>query len=113
MLMLLFLKASKYIFPYFFPLNTECANECAQRSFSARDFPSAVDGWLSSHIASATAHHALHSTLPFDNVPFHSTTYPSARRLALPFDNSPFRSTVDPVSVECQRLFQSEGKAWG
>ena len=101
-MLVLFLRTFKYIFPYFFALNNECANECARRSFSARDFPSAVDGWLSSHIACATAHHALHSMLPFDDLPFHSTFRP--------FNNSPFRLTVDSVSVECQRECLSKGK---
>ena len=67
-----------------------------QHSFSARHFPSVVDEWLSTPHPSATAHHALHSTLiprflsttplPFDNSPFRSTTCPSVRHLDLPFD---------------------------
>ena len=116
-MLVLFLRTSKYIFPYFFLLNNECVNECAQRSFSARDFPSAVDGWLSSHIAFATA---LHSTLPFGNVPFHLTTYPSTRQLALPFDNSPFRPTTRPsvrrltwCRSSARGCFGLRGRAWG
>ena len=98
-MLILFLRTFKYIFSYFSPFKNECASKCVQRSFSARHFPSVVG---TPH-PSATAHHALHSTLPFDNSP-------SVRQLTLRFDSSPFRLTLDSVSVECQREFQSKGK---
>ena len=98
-MLILFLRTFKYIFSYFSPFKNECACECVQYSFSARHFPSVVDEWLSTPHPSATAHHALHSLLPFDNspsvqqlalsfnnLPFRSTTCPSVRQLALPFD---------------------------
>ncbi|EDR02913.1 uncharacterized protein LACBIDRAFT_307772 [Laccaria bicolor S238N-H82] len=58
-MLILLLRTFKDIFPYFFPLN----NECAQCSFSARHFPSIVDGWLSSHVNVSGAHylHFYHS----------------------------------------------------
>ena len=62
-MLVLFLRTFKYIFPYFFPLNNECACECVQRSFSARHFPSIVDRWLGSRVNAS----ASPSCLPLNN----------------------------------------------
>ena len=45
-MLILFLKAFKYIFPHFISLNTWVRDRVAQRCFSARHFPSVVDVWL-------------------------------------------------------------------
>ena len=75
-MLVIFPRTFNYIFPYFFSLNNKYASRCAHRSFSAWHFPSAVDGWLSSHIDITALHHAYRSTC-----------------------DSPLRSTIDPWLV--------------
>ena len=96
-MLVLFLRPFKYIFPHISSLNSECANECVQRSFSARDFPSAVDGWLS------TPHRLCHrqSCPPFHasvrHLAFRSTTRPPFRIALL--------SAAHSVQVHSHQIF--------
>ena len=61
-MLVLFLRIFKYIFPYFFLLDNECASEFEQHSFSGWQFPSAVDG---RHIDSPPLPPACQSTVDF------------------------------------------------